>query len=36
MKYEMKIAPYDEAKYLDNEKVRQGYLDSCRTPLSCS
>ena len=26
----MKTTPYDEAKYLDNEKIRQGYLDSCR------
>ena len=27
---EMKVTPYDEAKYLDTEEARQGYLESCR------
>ena len=26
----MKVTPYDEAKYLDTEEARQGYLESCR------
>ena len=26
----MKVTPYDEAKYLDTEEARRGYLESCR------